>query len=113
MAPLALVQNWSPDGATSVTYIAILPWIALLALSVSVELVSSSARVTSVKSQQALSLTSRHIDRTPGIPGSDKKSFRRLKLDARVNRADTILYRLIIPNKRSIYCERLLQVCFL
>ena len=60
MAPLALVQNlatgwhilhwlqiWPPDGATC---IAALPWIALLALSVSIELVSSSARVTSVKS---------------------------------------------------------------
>ena len=58
MAPLALVQNlatrwrilhwlqiWPPDGATC---IAALPWIALLALSVSIELVSSSAKVTSV-----------------------------------------------------------------
>ena len=39
------LQIWPPDGATC---IAALPWIALLALSVSIELVSSSARVTSV-----------------------------------------------------------------
>ena len=37
--------------------IATLPWIALLALSVSIELVSSSARVTSVKFQQGVVLT--------------------------------------------------------
>ena len=37
--------------------IATLPSIALLALSVGIELVSSSARVTSVKSQQGVSLT--------------------------------------------------------
>ena len=41
MAPLALVP-----------ILATLPWIALLALSVSIELVSSSARVNSVKFQQ-------------------------------------------------------------
>ena len=44
-----LIQIWSPGGATR---IATLPWIALLALSVSIELVSSSARVTSVKFKQ-------------------------------------------------------------
>ena len=62
MAPLALVQNlatrwrilhwlqiWPTDGATC---IAAMPWIALLALSVSIEFVSSSARVTSVKFAQ-------------------------------------------------------------
>ena len=63
------LQIWPPGGATC---IATLPWIALLASSVCIELVSSSARVTSVKSQQGVVLTSRHIDRTPGIPGSDK-----------------------------------------
>ena len=44
-------QIWSPDGATCIssTCIATLLWIALLTLSVSIELVSSSARVTSVK----------------------------------------------------------------
>ncbi len=62
--PLALVTNlvirwrllhkfqvWSPDGATCISYtcIAILPWIVLLTLSVCIELVSSSARVKSVK----------------------------------------------------------------
>ena len=41
-----------------------LPWIVLLALSVSIELLSSSARVTSVKFHKPLSLTTRHIDRT-------------------------------------------------
>ena len=55
-----------------------MPWIVLLTLSVSIELVSSSARVTSVKFQQRLSVThlqtTRHIDRTRR-PGSDKKSM--------------------------------------
>ena len=68
MAPLALVpnfptrlsghvtciawfQSWPPG---CVTRAATLPWNALLALSVSIEFVSSSARVTSVKSQQGL-----------------------------------------------------------
>ena len=64
MAPLALVanlttrwrhlhclQSWPPG---CVTCIATLPWIALLALSVSIGLVSSSARVTSVKSAKHL-----------------------------------------------------------
>ena len=67
VAPLALVQNlvfrwrhfdcvqcWPPG---CITCIATLPWIALLALSVSIELMSSSARVTSVKSQKGHSLT--------------------------------------------------------
>ena len=68
-------QRWPPD---CVTCIASLPWIALLALSVSIELVSSSARVASVKSTQGLSVshsdgrTSGPKDRTPGLPGSDK-----------------------------------------
>ena len=44
-------QSWPPGR---VTCIATLPWIALLALSVSIELVSSSARVTSVKFQKPL-----------------------------------------------------------
>ena len=70
-----------------------LPWISLLALSVSIELVSSSAWVTSVKGQQGIvsdstllcyiSLVGQltksvsefqrlgPIDWTPGIPGSD------------------------------------------
>ena len=39
---------------------------ALLALSASIELVSSSARVTSVKSQQPLGLTDGHPDPTIG-----------------------------------------------
>ena len=70
---LHLIQIWSPGGATC---IATLPWIALLALSASIELVSSSARVTSVKSQKGLLLSELEtlgpIDRTPGIPWSDK-----------------------------------------
>ena len=95
MAPLALVpslttrwrhykqspawfQSWPPG---CVTRIATLQWNALLALSVSIELVSSSARVTSVKSQQGVSVSllerTGPIDRTPGTPGSDKyKSLR-------------------------------------
>ena len=50
--------------------------IVLLSLSASIELVSSSARVTPVKSAKPLGLslfeTLGPIDRTPGIPGSDK-----------------------------------------
>ena len=57
-------EIWPPDGATC---IATLPWIALLALSVHIDLVSSSARVTSVKSQQGVSRTDRQTDgRTSG-----------------------------------------------
>ena len=47
-------QSWPPGW---VTCIATLPGITLLALSVSIELVSSSARVTSVKSQKPFGLT--------------------------------------------------------
>ena len=45
-----------------------------MALSVSIELVSSSARVTSVKSHKGGGLTDRHSDTKigPGTPGSDK-----------------------------------------
>ena len=89
MAPLPLIPNlvtrwchlnwfqiWSPDGITCISSkfghqmaplalvtIATLPWIVLLTLSVSIELVSSSARVTSVKFQQRLSLTQSVSDR--------------------------------------------------
>ena len=69
---IAWFQSWPPG---CVTCIATLPWNALLALSVSIELVSSSARVTSVKSQQRSRRewrTSGPKDRTPGLPGSDK-----------------------------------------
>ena len=57
-----------------------LHWYALLALSVDIEFVSSSARVTSVKSAKGLGLTQFQrlglIDRSPGsgTPGSDKKT---------------------------------------
>ena len=51
IAPLALL----PKLATRLHHcIATLPWIALLALSVSIELISSLARVTSVKSYKRL-----------------------------------------------------------
>ena len=49
------------------------PWNALLALPVSIELVSSSAGVNSVKSAKGVLETLGPIDRTPGIPGSDKQ----------------------------------------
>ena len=51
-----------------------MPWIALLTLSVSIDLVSSSARVTSVKFQKHHSLSDGHPDTKiePGTPGSDK-----------------------------------------
>ena len=82
-------QFWTPTGTTCINYkfatrdtcIAILhalPWNVLLALSVSIGLVSSSARVTSVKFQKPLSVcqfeTTGPIDRTPETPGSAKKS---------------------------------------
>ena len=55
----------------------ILPRITLLALSVSFYLVSSSARVTSVKSAKPLGVselqTTGPIDGNPGTPGSDKE----------------------------------------
>ena len=72
MALLELVQNFTTRLIGWVTCIATLPWIALLALSFSIDLVSSSARVTSVKFQQPLGLSewqrTRPIDRTPGKP---------------------------------------------
>ena len=45
-----------------------------MALSVSIDLVSSSARVTSVKSTQGVGVTEGHPDTKigPGRPGSDK-----------------------------------------
>ena len=96
MAPLALVPNlvtrwqhlhlfkiWSLDGATCISYncIATLPWIVLLTLSVSIELVSSSARVTSVKFQKGVSVsdrdqTHRSDQEAPfhSVPKKDKKN---------------------------------------
>ena len=59
LAPFALL----PKLATRLHHcIATLPWIALLALSVSIELVSSSARVTSVKSYKRLVVCDGHLD---------------------------------------------------
>ena len=74
MALLALVQNLITRLTGWVTYIATLPWIDLLAVSVSIDLISPSARVTSVKLPKRLGVseTTWHIDRTPGTPGSDK-----------------------------------------
>ena len=64
-----------------ITRIATLPWSALLALSVSIELVYSSARVTSVKFQKGVSVSQFErtgpIDRTPGTPGSDKQQYKK------------------------------------
>ena len=54
---LKLVRNWPPGGATCIIA---MPGIALLASSVSIGLVSSSARVTSGKSQQGVVPTSGH-----------------------------------------------------
>ena len=69
-----MLHIWPPGF---VTCIITLPWIALLAISVSIELLSSSARVTSVKSAQGPVLTQLetlgHIDRAPGMPRSDKE----------------------------------------
>ena len=77
LAPLALIPNlatgwpnlhflvtWPPGSNTCIT---ILLRIVLLTSSVSIEFVSSSTRVISVKSAKHLVLTynRRHIDRTP------------------------------------------------
>ena len=70
-----------PKLATRLSHIATLPWNAFLSLSVSIQFVSSSAGVKSVKFHKRLSLTqsvsqlerTRHIDRTRR-PGSDKNS---------------------------------------
>ena len=70
---LHCLQSWLPG---CIACIATLPWNALLALSVSIELVSSSARVTSVKFQKGVWRTSGPIDRTPGLPESDKNQLR-------------------------------------
>ena len=59
VAPLALVLKLATRLHQC---IATLPWIALLALSVGIELVSSLARVTSVKSSQSLGLSNGHPD---------------------------------------------------
>ena len=48
MALLALVQNLITRLTGFVTYIATLPWVDLLAVSVSFDLISPSARVISV-----------------------------------------------------------------
>ena len=53
------LQVWPPGGAIC---IATLTWNALLALSVNIGLVSSSARVTSVKSAKGLVVCFRHSD---------------------------------------------------
>ena len=77
VAQLELVQNLVISWRHLHCFQSWPPWIALLASSVSIELVSSSARVTSVNSsQRCLSLwrTSGPKDRTPGLPGSDKNS---------------------------------------
>ena len=46
-----------------------------MAVSVSIALVASSARVTSVKFQKHLVRISGPKDRTPGLPGSDKNDM--------------------------------------
>ena len=73
---IAWFQSWPPG---CVTRVATLPWNALLAISVNIEFVSSSARVTLVRSAKGGSLsqfeTTGPIDRTPGTPGSDKKDM--------------------------------------
>ena len=83
------LQSWPPG---CVTWVTTSPWITLLALSVSIDSLSSSARVTSVKSYKRLGVTdgwtSGPIDRTPSLPGSDKK-----------------IIALVIPTK-NIFCKK-------
>ena len=65
-----MFSNWSPGFVTGIVT---LSWIVLLALLVGIELVSSSTRVTSVKSAKGVGLseleTTGPIDRTPGHLG--------------------------------------------
>ena len=74
MVPLALVSILATRWRHLYCHIA---WDCPLISSVGIELLSSSARVTSVKSTNPLVCTqlerSGPIDRTPGTPGSDKK----------------------------------------
>ena len=81
MTCVAWFQSW-PLGC--VTRIATLPWNAILALSVSIELVSSAARVSQLSLQQGLLVCllqrTGPIDRTPGTPGSDKKKKDNIQL---------------------------------
>ena len=92
VALLALVTSLQPGGATC---IATLPWNVLLALSVSIGLVSSSARVTSVKFQKPLSVcqfeTTGPIDRTPETPGSDKNRHLKSKQVKKSKKTSKIL----------------------
>ena len=73
VVPLALVSILATRWRHLHCYIA---WDCPLTSSVGIELLSSSARVTSVKSAKPLVVTDGHrprpIDRTPGTPGSDK-----------------------------------------
>ena len=73
MLPLVLVSILATRWRHLHCHIA---WDCPLTSSVGIELLSSSARVTSVKSANSLgwmeSVTSGPIDRTPGTPGSDK-----------------------------------------
>ena len=75
-----MLRIWPPG---CVTCIVTLPWIVLLALSGSIELVSLSARVTSVKFQKGVVLTDGRTsgpkDRTPGLPGSDKYKYMNIR----------------------------------
>ena len=52
-----------------VTCIVTLPWIALLAISVSIELVSAFC----ISQSHISYVSSEHIDRVPGLSGSDKE----------------------------------------
>ena len=64
-----MLQLWLPGDATC---IATLSGIALLASLVDIELISSSARVISIKSTKHHGVTSGPVDRTSVIPGSIK-----------------------------------------
>ena len=74
------LQIGPPSGTPCIA--ATLAQIAQSALSVYTELVSPSARVTSVKSQQGGVLTDGHPDPKigPGTPGSDKKEQQKEEL---------------------------------
>ena len=69
MSHMHWFQSWPPGWVTN---IATFPWNAQLALSVSSELTSLSARVTSVEFAKGKLVTTGPIDRTPGTSGSDK-----------------------------------------
>ena len=84
-----------------------------MTLSVSIKLVSLSARVTSVKFTLGLFVTTRHIDRTRR-PGSDKKQEKMLVWKIQINFYLVFIQTLgdvkVAPLEGSNYLHRVINV---